>query len=85
MLSHAFTEIAKSVGLKEVHFHTLRHSFASLALSRGASPKVISAILGHSTVAFTMQTYQHIIKGMTEQAMGLLHDVLPAGKNSTLK
>ena len=63
-------------------FHTLRHTFASLALLRGAKPKVISEALGHTSVAFTMDTYSHIISGMQEDMMALLDDVLPAGKNS---
>ena len=37
--------------------------------------------LGHSPVAFTMDTYSHIIKGMQSDAMALLDGVLPSGKN----
>jgi hypothetical protein len=48
-------------------------------LSRGAPPKVISEALGHSSVAFTMDTYSHIIKGMQEEAMSLLNEVMPEG------
>jgi len=50
-------------------------------LLRGAKPKVISEALGHASVAFTMDTYSHIIEGMQEDAMALLDEVLPAGKN----
>ena len=35
--------------------------------------------LGHSSVAFTMDTYSHIIEGMQSDAMALLDEVLPAG------
>ena len=59
--------------------HDLRHTFASLMLLRGAKPKVISEALGHSSVAFTMDCYSHIIEGMQEDAMALLGEVLPAG------
>ena len=79
MLSHAFLKIAKQAGLHDAHFHTLRHSFASIMLLRGAKPKVISEALGHSSVAFTMDTYSHIIEGMQSDAMDLLDEVLPAG------
>ena len=87
ILSHDFARIAKEVGLENVHFHTLRHSFASLMLLRGAKPKVISEALGHSSVAFTMDTYSHIIEGMQSDAMALLDEVLPKGvnKNSVAK
>jgi len=50
-------------------------------LLRGAKPKVISEALGHNSVAFTMESYSHIIEGMQEDAMALLDEVLPAGVN----
>ena len=36
--------------------------------------------LGHSSVAFTIDCYSHIIEGMQENAMALPDEVLPAGK-----
>ena len=81
VLTHNFARIAKRVGLENVRFHDLRHTFASLMLLRGAKPKVISEALGHSSVAFTMDVYSHIIEGMQEDAMALLDEVLPAGVN----
>ena len=81
VLSHAFTRMARAVGMEGVRFHDLRHTFASLMLLRGAKPKVISEALGHASVAFTMDTYSHIIEGMQEDAMALLDEVLPAGVN----
>jgi integrase len=50
-------------------------------LPRGAKPKVISEALGHSSVAFTMDVYRHIIEGMQSDTMALLDKVLPAGNN----
>jgi integrase len=79
VLSHDFARIVKRAGLESVRFHDLRHTFASLMLLRGAKPKVISEALGHASVAFTMDTYSHIIEGMQEDAMALLDEVLPAG------
>ncbi len=64
VLTHAFTRMARQAGLECVRFHDLRHTFASLMLLRGAKPKVISEALGHSSAAFTMDVYSHIIEGM---------------------
>jgi integrase len=50
-------------------------------LLRGAKPKVISEALGHASVAFTLDTYSHIIEGMQSEAMALLDEILPAGVN----
>jgi integrase len=82
VLSHAFNKLAKQAGLENVRFHDLRHTFASLTLLRGAKPKVISEALGHASVAFTMDTYSHIIEGMQGEAMALLDEVLPVAKNA---
>ena len=79
VLSHAFARMVRQSDLEGVRFHDLRHTFASLMLLRGAKPKVISEALGHSSVAFTMDVYSHIIEGMQEDAMALLDEVLPAG------
>ena len=76
--------MVKRIGLEGVRFHDLRHTFASLMLLRGAKPKVISEALGHASVAFTMDTYSHIIEGMQEDAMALLDEVLPAGVNGSV-
>jgi integrase len=81
VLSHSFARIAKRAGLNNMRFHDLRHSFASLMLLRGAKPKVICEVLGHASVAFTMDVYSHIIEGMQSDAMALLDGVLPVGRN----
>ena len=85
VITHAFTRTARKAGLNGVRFHDLRHTFASLMLLRGAKPKVISEALGHSSVAFTMDVYSHIIEGMQSDAMVLLDEVLPPGKNGVFQ
>ena len=69
MLSHQFADIVKCAGLEHLRFHDLRHTFASLALMRGAKPKVFSEALGHASIAFTMDVYSHIIEGMQSEMM----------------
>ena len=53
-------------------------------LLRGAKPKVISEALGHSSLAFTLDGYSHIIERMQSEAMALLDEVLPAGSNGKI-
>ena len=65
--------------LKRLRRHDPRHTFASIMLLRGSKPNVISEALGHSSVAFTMDVYSHIIGGMQEDAMALLDEVMPDG------
>ncbi len=60
-------------------------SGATATLLRGAKPKVIAEALGHASVAFTMDTYSHIISGVQEDMMALLDEVLPSGVPRTSK
>jgi len=66
--SKHFLKIARSTGLPKQSLHGLRHLHATALLAAGTHVKVVSERLGHSSVAFTMDTYQHLLPGMQEQA-----------------
>ncbi len=54
VLSHEFTKIAQLAGLKGVSFHDLGHTFVSFMFLREAKPEPINTVLGHNSIAFTM-------------------------------
>jgi integrase len=67
--------------LPKVRFHDLRHTHASLLLQAGEHAKVVSERLGHSSVAFTLDTYGHLMPGMEEAAAAKLDGLFgPAGR-----
>ena len=70
-ISLAFRRAVKAAGVPEIRLHDLRHSHASLLLAAGVNPKVVSERLGHSSVAFTLDTYAHVIPGMQPEAAEL--------------
>jgi len=55
---------------------TLTHNFASLMLLAGIHPKIVSEALGHSSVAFTLDVYSHLVPGLQEAAGKRLDEVL---------
>ena len=66
-ISSAFTRtVAKHEHLPRVRFHDLRHTHASHLLAAGVDPKIVSTRLGHASVAFTYDTYVHVMP--SEQA-----------------
>jgi len=50
----------KSVELDGLHFHDLRHYYASLLIRHGESVKTVQALLGHANAAETLDTYSHL-------------------------
>ncbi|HBZ10537.1 MAG TPA: hypothetical protein DEO65_11745 [Bacillus bacterium] len=50
----------KLAGVKQVRFHDLRHTHASIMLEIGENPKVISERLGHSNTNITLNKYSHV-------------------------
>ncbi|HEX5157651.1 MAG TPA: site-specific integrase [Ktedonobacterales bacterium] len=54
--------------LPAIRFHDLRHTCATLALASNVNPKVVSEMLGHSTVAITLDIYSHVLPDMQEDA-----------------
>jgi integrase len=48
--------------------HDLRHTAATLLLREGVQPHVVSELLGHASVAFTLQTYGHVQAEMRKPA-----------------
>jgi len=62
-LSRSFRAHVKKAKLPMVRLHDLRHTHATLMLAAGVPVKVVSTRLGHSTVSFTMECYQHVLPG----------------------
>ena len=53
-------KIAAACGLEGVHFHTLRHTFATRSVEVGFELKSLSEILGHADTSITLDRYVHI-------------------------
>lgn len=72
----------KAAGLPRIRLHDVRHSYASAALKAGIPAKVISERLGHSTAAFTLQTYTHVIPGMDASAANTVASLILGTRNA---
>ena len=71
-VSKQFKKSVRAVGLNDqIHFHTLRHSFASLLVQRGVSLYVVKELLGHEDLS-TTQIYSHLQQQNLMNAVNLL-------------
>jgi integrase len=75
--NRSFARLLKRPGLPPgTRFHNLRHTCATLLLSRNVNPKIVSEMLGHSSIAITLDTYSHVLPTMQESAVRALEDAL---------
>ncbi|GCF95941.1 site-specific integrase [Enterococcus florum] len=57
LLTYHFHKIRKKVGLEQIHFHQLRHTFATRCIETQGDIASVSAILGHRSTQMTLDTY----------------------------
>ena len=63
-----FKRIARELGMEELRFHDLRHTFSVNSLQAGDDIKTVQENLGHATAAFTLSTYAHATPGMKRES-----------------
>lgn len=74
---HRFKPLLKRAGLPETfRFHDLWHTAATILLSRNVNPKIVSEMLGHATIAITLDTYSHVLPNMRDQAAQAMQEAL---------
>jgi integrase len=74
--NRSFKPLLRRAGLRPIRFHVLRHTCATLLLSKDVSPKVVSEMLGHASVSITLDIYSHLLPDMQEKAARALEDAL---------
>ena len=69
LVSKWFRKAARKAGLEGLRLHDLRHTHASLMLSKGIHLKVVSERLGHSSIGITGDLYSHVLPSVQEEAV----------------
>jgi integrase len=76
LTTRKFKPLLKRAGLPQIRFHDLRHTCATLLLGRNVNPKIVSEMLGHTTIAITLDTYSHVLPNMQSEAAKAMEDAL---------
>jgi integrase len=76
LVKRSFKPLLMKAGLPEIRFPDLRHTCATLLLGRGVHPKLVQELLGHATIAMTLDAYSHYLPSMGDQAAGVMGDAL---------
>ena len=73
-----FKRALEKAALPVIRFHDLRHTAATLLLSKGVHPKVVSEMLGHGSITLTLDTYSHLLPTMHDHAAITMDTLLSA-------
>ena len=76
-VSKAFRDHGRAALLPRIPLHGLRHTYATLALASGVNPRIVSARLGHATVALTLDVYSHVLPQADREAAERIAALLP--------
>lgn len=71
-----FSALCLKAGVPRIRIHDLRHTNATLLLSKGVDIKTVSTRLGHANVQVTLDLYAHVTQQMNEKAADALSEVL---------
>ena len=84
-VTRRFKRMLRRAGLpQEVRFHDLRHTCATIGLEEKIEVKALSSMLGHSDVAFTMNTYVHATKKLKTTAADKMEAAFQIGYSSVM-
>jgi integrase len=67
-VNQRFHRALMGAGLPDLRVHDLRHTAATLLLTRGVHPKIVQEMLGHSTITLTLDTYSHVAPALHAEA-----------------
>ena len=78
---HNFKHIVTNMGLPDVRFHDLRHSYAVAAIRSGDDIKTVQGNLGHATASFTLDVYGHVTDQMKRESANRMQQYIQRVSN----
>ena len=76
IINRYFKPLLRRVGLPEIRWHDLRHTCATLLLSRRTHPPYVQKLLGHASVQLTLDRYSHWMPSMGKLTASAMDEAL---------
>jgi integrase len=77
LTARSFKPLLDRAGLpRSVRVHDLRHTCATVLLSKNVHPKFVQELLGHANIAITLNTYSHVLPGMGDHTAAAMEEAL---------
>ena len=67
----SYKPLLRRAGLPDIRLYDLRHTFATLMFENSEQLKLISEMLGHASIAITLDTYSHVMPGMANHVAAM--------------
>ena len=84
-ITQKFKDITKKLGYNDIHFHCLRHSFATNMYDAGMDMKELQMWLGHSSISTTMDLYLHFLEKRLRESAKILEKAIKEGEKEELE
>lgn len=75
ILYKRLNRIQDKLGIERRNLHMTRHTYATRLFERGADPKTVQKLLGHSSIKTSMEIYIHVTDKRKETQVNLINDI----------
>jgi integrase len=83
-LSFTFHRGLRAAGLQPLRIHDLRHTAATHLLTKHVHPKIVQELLGHSTIAITLDIYSHVLPALAKDASAHMSSLVSSGSELSI-
>src|SRR3712207_4369484 len=74
LTQRSFSPLLAKAQLPQIRSHDLRHTCATILLSKGVHAKFVQELLGHATIAITLDTYSHVLPRLVDGVASVMDE-----------